>query len=203
MNHLVLEWFSFLKTTDAAVAIPLVMTGSCLMLYGWRLWKVCVFLSFCLIGAGIGASLVRSGDDRMYAAATGAAAMGALSFCPTRYAVGVLSGMIGGMLTMQTLDSFAMPAVALWMLVFLSFGACAAYAFLYRRFALIAITAGLGACLTVSGLMVVVMQWPSIYRIIRSLAESSSFVLAFLLIVPTVMSTLYQVGAVNRNQVDF
>ena len=45
----------FLKQSHSAAGFPLVVGGLGLMLFGWRMWKVCVMLSFGLIGAGLGA----------------------------------------------------------------------------------------------------------------------------------------------------
>lgn len=203
MSGLTSDWFTFLRSNDTAIAIPLVVIGAGLMLFGWRLWKACVFLSFCLIGAGLGAIIIRSGSQHWYAIATGAAALGALSFCPIRFAVAVLSGLIGGMFSLQILENAGLPVVALWVLVVVVGMAGAGFAFLNRRIALIAITAGLGACLLVSGLTAFVIQWPSTYHTFRALVNDSSFILPFALIVPTAMSTFYQLGEANRSQLEF
>ncbi len=75
------------------VAAPLlVIAALILMLFGWRLWKVCVFLSFGLIGAGLGATLAGESSNQWYFALIGAVMLGFTSYMFATLAIGALGG---------------------------------------------------------------------------------------------------------------
>ena len=114
------EWLIFLKGSHGVAGFPLVIAGLGLMLLGWRLWKLCVMLSFAAIFAGVGAWLVGPGDDQwVYALAIGAVG-GALSYWPVNMAVALLGGLVGAGVISSSLASLGLSGITLW--------ACAAVA---------------------------------------------------------------------------
>ena len=52
------DWLVFLRQSDALMSFPLLIGGAALMLFGWRMWKLCVALCFGLIGLSVGGALV-------------------------------------------------------------------------------------------------------------------------------------------------
>ena len=180
----------------------MVAFGLGLMLFGWRLWRVCVVLSFALIGAVIGATVAGPRDDQWFYALIGAAVLGTLSYWPAKYAVAVLGGVIGGGFLTCTLADLGMRGFVLWGAGAAVFVACTAYAYLNRQRVIVFLTSFLGATLLLSGVTAWAMAWPGLFGTFKSMATGSAIVLPFLVLVPTVMSCLYQMSEVHRLRVE-
>lgn len=192
------DWLYFLKVSQSAVGFPLVIAGLGLMLFGWRMWKVCVMLAFGVIGAVVAAMFVGPCDDQWRYALGGGIVLGALSYWPANHAVAALGGLIGGGIITHSLSELGLSNAALWFSGGAAFLACGAFAYLNRQYVVIIITAFLGATLLISGLTAWVMTLPSLYGTMRSIASDSVIVVPFLLLVPTVMSSFYQGAEVRR-----
>lgn len=192
------SWLRFLESSSSAAGFPLVVAGAGLMLFGWRMWRICVILSFGLIGAIVTAYLVGGGDNQWLYTVAGGAAVGVLSYWPARYALALLGGLIGGGLVVYSLDSIGIAGTALWGLGLTSFIACIALAVLNRQGVVVIVTSFLGAVLLVSGLVAWSMATPSLYKTFQGLAGGSAIVIPFLILVPTVMSCFYQGAEVRR-----
>ena len=180
------------------MGIPLLAGGLGLMLFGWRLWKVCVVLSFALIGAAVGTKLAGSSPYQVLYAIGCAAVLGALSYRPANYSLAVLGGLIGGGFVINSMATAGLNGPVLWIAGGIALFACSALAFLNRQLVVIGVTSFIGAVLLVSGLAIFVMSFPTFYGTLYSMARGSIVVLPFLLLVPTVMSCFYQVAEVRR-----
>ncbi|MGB2987968.1 MAG: hypothetical protein WBE26_19035 [Phycisphaerae bacterium] len=196
------EWLQFLHSSHSAAGFPLVVGGAGLMLFGWRMWKICVILSFGLIGAVITSSLVGPCNDQWLYTVAGGVALGLLSYWPASHAVAVLGGLIGGGIVTHFLAGIGLSGTALWAAGGAAFIACTAFAFLNRQHVVIVVTAFLGAMLLVSGLAAWLMAMPGLYGTVRGMATGSAIVVPFLLLVPMVMSCFYQGAEVRRLNMD-
>ncbi len=192
------DWLSFLRSSESLMALPLLVGGFALMLFGWRMWKACVVLAFGLIGTSVGMLYAGPGPDQwLYGAGCGIL-LALVSYRPANYALALLGGLVGAGFVMHTLGDAGMRGYPLWITGVVSLIGATAMAFLNRQLVVIAVTAFLGAVLLISGFTVVVMDHASMYRTFHSMAHGSAIVLPFLLLVPTVMSGFYQVAEVRR-----
>jgi hypothetical protein len=197
------DWILLLRDGNSAAGFPLIVGGLGLMLFGWRLWKVCVVLAFGLIGTLIAAQVIGPRDNQMtYALACGMV-LGLLSYWPGHFSVAVLGGVIGGGVTHFYLESMNLSSGTLWGGVGAAFVACTAFAVINRRYVVILVTAFLGAMLLLSGLTSWAMNVPGVLGTFRSMAAWSVIVVPFLVLVPTVMSCFYQIAEVRRLQIEF
>ena len=197
------DWILLLRESSSAVGFPLIVGGLSLMLFGWRLWKVCVVLAFGLIGTVIGAQLVGPCDNQITYALICGVILGLLSYWPGHLSISILGGIIGGSVAHFYLDRMHMSGGTLWGGVGIAFVACTAFAVLNRRHVVILVTAFLGAMLLLSGLTSWVMNVPGVLGTFRSMAAWSVIVVPFLVLVPTVMSCFYQIAEVRRLQIEF
>jgi len=196
------DWLLYLRQSQSAVGFPLVVAGLGLMLFGWRMWKVCVMLSYALLGAAFGAWIVGPCDGQwLYALAAGAG-LGLVSYWPVNYAVSVLGGLIGAGMVTYSLANLGVAGTALLASGGAAFIGCAAFAFLNRQHVVIVVTAFLGAALLVSGLTAWVVNLPGLYGTLRAMAAGSAIVIPFIVAVPTVVSSFYQLAEVRRLHVD-
>ncbi|MCH8966979.1 MAG: hypothetical protein IID43_04825, partial [Planctomycetes bacterium] len=185
----------FLKSSNMIVGLPLLIGGAALMLFGWRMWRVCVVIAFGLGGLAIGAALAGPGPNQLRYAVGCGVALAALSYWPVNFSLAILGAVVGGATVVQLLSSMGLHGSVLWILFGLAALGCAALAFINRQLVVIAVTSFLGAILLISGLTVFVMSSPSLYGAMMSHRE---FAVPFALLVPTIMSCFYQIAEVHR-----
>ncbi len=196
------DWIGFLRTSHSAIGFPMIICGLGLMLFGWRLWKICVILAFGLIGVALGVIVNGHGENRALFGMAGGLILAAVSYYPVRQAVAVLGGLIGTGVTHFYLTPLRLDPVIHWSLCGSAFVAFSAYSFLTKQRVVIFVTAFLGAILLMSGLATWAMSVPAFFQTMRSMASYSVIVLPFLLLVPTVMSCFYQIAEVRRLQIE-
>lgn len=202
MTVSVQDWMSLLRDGQSAAAFPLIVGGLSLMLFGWRLWKVCVVLAFGLIGTLISAYLIGPRDHQMaYALACGAV-LGLVSYWPGHISVAILGGVLGGGVTHSFLESVNLNGGTVWGGVAAAFVTSTAFTIINRRHVVIFVTALLGALLLLSGLTAWAMNVPALFSTFRAMAAWSVIVVPFLVLVPMIMSCFYQLAEVHRLQVE-
>lgn len=196
------DWVAFLKNSDSAIGFPLVIFGLGLMLFGWRMWKVTVVLAYGLIGAVLGAIAAGESEHQIAFAVAGAVVLAAVSVYPVHYAVAVLGGLIGAGISHFYLSRVSLNEIMHWSLCGACFVAFTGFSFLGKQRVVIFVTAFLGAVLLMSGLAAWAMSIPAFFGTVRAMASNSIIVVPFLLLVPTVMSTFYQIAEVRRLQIE-
>lgn len=192
------EWSGILRNLHGLAGIPLVVAGAGLMLFGWRLWKLCVMLSFGVLFTCLGAWLIGPSDDQWSYALAAGAGLGLLSYWSVKQAVSILGGLIGGGIITYLIGGAGVTGNGLWACGGIAFIGCTAYSFLNRQCVVIAITAFFGAVLLISGLATWLTALPSLYGSLYTLATGSVLLVPFFLLVPTVMSCFYQMAEVHR-----
>jgi hypothetical protein len=192
------DWLLFLKQAHSAAGFPMVVGGVAFMFFGWRMWKLCVVLSFGLLGAVIGANISGPSADQWMYAACGAAVLGVLSYWPVNVSVSLLGGMIGSGIVTAAVAQLGLSGGTLWAAAGVGMIAFTAYSYLNRQYIVIIVTAFLGAILLMSGLTTWIMNLPGLYGTLRSMATGSVVVLPFMLMVPTIMSSFYQSAEIRR-----
>jgi len=200
VNTYVHDWISYLRDTQGAAAFPLIIAGVALMGFGWRMWKLCVVLSFAIIGGGVAMIYLPESSDRWLIAGAAAILLGAASYWPAQHAVSLLGGLIGAGAVMAYLGELGLTGMPLWCLAAAALVIATGYALIYRNKVVVLLTAFLGSALLVSGLIAMVMTSRSLYGWFNGLASESVIVAPFLLIVPTVMSCFYQMSESRRSQ---
>ena len=195
-------YVSFLRDVKFMGGVPLIIVGLALMLFGWKMWKVCVVVSFGVIGLVATYLLLPPSSDRWLYAAGGALLLAGASFYPVKYSVAVLGGLIAAGAVHLYLQSMNFDAGVIWAGAGAAFIGGTAYSALSRRHVVIGVTAFLGAVLLITGLAAWVIAFPAFFNTARYLAERSSIVIPFVLMVPTVMSCFYQIAEVHRVQAE-
>jgi hypothetical protein len=196
------QWLAYLSSADLMVAIPLLAAGAALMMFGWRLWKVSVGLSFALIGVWVVRTQFPPGYDAwMYALAV-AGVLGAATYWPARQCVVVLGGLISAGLVSYLCSDLRLTGLAFWALVAVTFIGGSAVAMINRRLVIIGVTAFLGAILVMSGLLICSKLSPGFHGHFTSFATRSSVLLPFALLVPSVVSSCYQAAETTRQGVE-
>lgn len=200
MTPSLMDWELFLRYSHGAAALPLVIVGLSMMLFGWRLWRFCVCVSFGIIAGGLGvAYLSQAVGSPWLAFGVCGGVVAVVCYWPATYLLGLLGGVLCAGTLCAYLGSLGISGTTLWALGAAALIAGTAYAFLNRGHVVIFVTAFLGAVALVSGLAALVMTVPSLDRAFGSMASYSFIVGPFLLLVPTVMSCFYQTAEVRRS----
>lgn len=196
------DWLRFLNDLGRPVSIPLIVGGVGLMVFGWRMSRVCVMLAYGAFGAGITASLLGRSGATWWICLAGGAALGLISYWPWRYAVAGLGGLIGGGITMFAVQGMGFSDSALWGAGILAFAAFGAFSYIHQQHVVIGVSAMFGSVFVISGLAVCLTMLPVLDGTVRSLAGESFIVIPFFLFVPTVVSCFYQAGEMHRLMAD-
>lgn len=192
------EWLMHLRDLGTAAGFPLMVAGLGLMFFGWRLWKICVMLSFAALGAWAVAAMVGPCDEQEIYALVGGVVLGAISYWPVNQAIAVLGGLVGCAVLTWSLSQLGMSGGTLKACAAVAFMGATAYAHINRQRIVVLMTALMGSVLVLSALAVWVMAMPSLYGSITSLAAGNGIVVPFLVLVPVVMSCFYQISEVHR-----
>lgn len=180
----------------------MVAAGLGLMLFGWRMWKICVLISFGLIGVVATAYLIGSSPNQVLFAACGGLALAFAAYHPAKHAVALLGGVIAAFVAHLYLLMFNLEPGTLWGLTGAIMVGGTAYSVINRRRIVIFVTAFIGAVLLVSGVASWALAFPGFFSTVRYLAERSMIVIPFILLVPTAMSCFYQISEVRRVQAE-
>ena len=167
------DWALFLNDSNGGIGFPLVVAGLGLMLFGWRMWKVCVMLSYGVIGTAIGGFLFGQGEGQWLWALGSGAVLGLISYWPVNYAVAGLGGITGAGIVMLSLAKVGLSGGGLWAASGVAFATFSAFAFLNRQHVVIVVTAFFGAILLISGLTSWVMVSPRLYATLHAMAAGS------------------------------
>jgi len=197
------EWLIVLRGLDLLVALPLLVGGIALMIFGWRIWKGTVVLCFGIIGAFLGQMAAGSMSERIIYGVVGAVGLAVLNLKFARYGATLLGGMIGTVVILQCFSGLNLSNATYWTAAAACFVAFSALAQLNRRAVVVFVAAFLGGVLMVSGLGVCLMTAPTLYGYFMNLITDSSIALPFMLLVPTAMSCFFQSSELNRRNVEF
>jgi hypothetical protein len=113
--------------------------------------------------------------------------------------VSLLGGLVGGGLVMKCFSLLGLAGTAFWISSAAALIACTAVSYLNRQHIIIIVTAFFGAFLLLSGIAAWVMGTTWLYGSWQSLVAESTLVIPFVLAVPTVMSSFYQIAEVHRS----
>ncbi len=192
------DWLIFLRHSDALISFPLVIGGAALMMFGWRMWRMCVALSFGLIGFFGGAALVGAGERQLLVAVLCAATLGLVSYWAAKRSVAVLGGLIGAGVALYILTNMHIKGPSLLLVSAAVFIVSTALGFSNKRLVVIGVTSVLGAVLCISGVTALLMASPRLYGTFSGLASGNVLLVGFILLVPAVIGWFYQVSEVRR-----
>jgi hypothetical protein len=198
------EWLVVLRDLQTLIAFPLIVAGLILMLFGWRLWKPCVSLSFAIVGAMAATIFARyqGSDADLLFVGICALVFASVTYYFARAALPMLGGLIGAGIVWELCGEFRMDGLMQWVLTAAAFIAACGLSLINRRYLIIGITGFLGAVVFMSGVAALIMSMGSLYSTVQSMAVGSALVVPFLLLVPSVMSFFYQVSEVRRVQAE-
>ncbi len=192
------EWLSLLKQASPMLGIPLLAAGAGLMIFGWRLSRVCVALTFAVVGYLAGHMIWGHVEGQQSMPWIAAAGLALVALAPVSWGIALAGGLGASALLFGALKGFGLTGPALWVAAgVVLFGATALSA-IQRRYVVIVLSSLEGSILMLSGLTAMAISSGAVYNTVKGMASSSGIVAPFMLLVPTVVSFFYQVSDVRR-----
>ena len=105
------EQISSLSWLQAVLAISF---GVVYLLYGWRIFKILVVISFALLGMFAGIHLGAKAGNQMWGGVIGLLIMASISVPLMKWAVSILGAVAGGLLTGGLWFAFGLPEMYIW-----------------------------------------------------------------------------------------
>ena len=199
MYYYIQHWTYFLQTADSLVGLPLCAAGVALLLAGWRIWRFAAVVSLALVGGCIGQMFAPETVDTNTIMLGSAALLALVGVFAPWHAATLLGGIIGGAIVSAFLGTLGIHGPMGWILVGLAFFGATAGAYANRQQVIAIITSVEGGVLVISGLSVLVTEWPFLHGFFKSMISHSSFMVVFLVLVPTVIGVLLQQADAARS----
>ena len=187
-----------MQQVDPLVGVPLVVAGLLLMGFGWRLQKLCLVLSFGLIGWVTGCVIADVSGSPALLAPVGSLGLGFVGFRWPNHAVSLLGGIAGSFLMMKLLAAVGLEGAAWWVACVMTLAVLTGVSAINRHLVVVFVTSIEGAVLLVSGMTVLCMFSPRLYGEASNMVAGSAAMALFLFLVPAAMSAFYQISESNR-----
>ena len=176
-------------------ALTFISFGAVCLLYGWRVFKVLVVISFALLGLGIGiivSEKINGGDNQLLGGVIGLGLMAALSVPLMRWAVSILGAVAGGILTSGAWYACKLPEQYIWAGGLVGIVAGGMISFIVFRIAVMLFSSLGGSGLMVVGALALLYLYPQTTEQVQELVFTEKWFLPAALTVPTVVGVIAQ-----------
>jgi hypothetical protein len=187
------EQITTLSWLQAIIAISF---GVVYLLYGWRIFKVLVFICFGLVGLFVGIRIGAQYDLEILGGIAGLSILGGISIPLMRWAVSILGAIAGGILTGGIWYAVGLPERYMAAGALIGIVAGGMISFIVFRIAVMLFTSLGGGTLIVIGLLTLLHQYESIQRpptdTVKTMLYHHHWFLPVLLIAVTFIGILLQ-----------
>ena len=170
--------------------------GVVCLLYGWRVFKILVVISFALAGLVGGAAIAKSAGlnaDYQILAAVGAAGLvGFISIPLMRYAVSILGAVAGGILTAGIWYALHLPELYIWAGALIGIIAGGMISFIIFKISVMLFSCLGGSALMITGLLALLYQYEPTTENVKSLVMTEKWFLPIILLIPTIVGVYLQ-----------
>lgn len=176
-------------------ALTFISFGAVCLLYGWRVFKVLVVISFAMLGLALGikASGKISGEDQQFLGGIiGLGVFGALSIPLMRWAVSILGAVAGGILTSGIWYACKLPEEYIWAGGLIGVVAGGMISFIIFRIAVMLFSSLGGALLIATGVLALLYLNPETTEKVQELVFNEKWFLPVALLAPTAIGIVMQ-----------
>lgn len=190
-----LSWF------QAVLAISF---GIVYLLYGWRIFKVLVVISFGLLGMFIGIKLGRYAGNEIWGGVIGLIAMAIISVPLMKWCICILGAVAGGVLTGGLWYAFELPQMYIWAGAIVGVVAGGMISFIVLKVAVMLFTSLGGSAITVVGTLALLHLYETAANPptanIHDLVFEQNWFLPVALMLPTLIGMVMQNKFVKHSQ---
>lgn len=192
-----------ITSLDFIEALTFISFGAVCLMYGWRVFKTLVVISFALlgmVGGALFAAKISGANHQVLGGFIGMVLIGALAMPLMRWGVSILGALAGGIVTAGMWYAFELPEKYIWAGGLIGIIAGGMIAFIALKWAVILFSSLGGSALLVMGLLALFYLWDQTSEQIQQLILEQNWFLPVALIVPTAFGFILQHKFVKRSQ---
>lgn len=176
-------------------AMTFISFGVVCLLYGWRVFKILVVISFGMVGLGLGATLgdkIQGQNSQILGGLIGLGLMAAVAVPLMRWAVSILGAIAGGLLTSGIWYACGLTERYIWAGALIGVIAGGMISFIVFKVAVMLFSSLGGSALIVVGLLALLYLYPETTDDVRNLLYDNRWFLPVALMAPTAVGLIVQ-----------
>ena len=170
------------------------------LIYGWRVFKALVVINFSILGLMIGRLLGGKLGSPLWGGIMGTFIMGMLSWSFMKYCVAALGAFAGAILGAAIWRSAILPDQLIWCGALGGVIAGGFLAFSSFKYSIMLFTGLQGSVFLTIGVLALLNDYPNLNVHLAQAVYSNVFLLPGLVIVPTIISILFQQRLLKREE---
>jgi hypothetical protein len=197
-----LMW-GYITSLNLVEALTFISFGAVCLLYGWRVFKILVVISFALLGLFFGVAVTDkiSGENhRLLGGLIGLCLAGALSVPLMRWAVSVLGAIAGGIVTSGIWYACGLTETYIWAGALVGIVAGGMISFIIFRIAVMLFSSLAGSALISVGMLALLYLYPETTEQVQEIVFTEKWFLPVVLLAPTVVGLICQNKFVKGSQ---
>jgi hypothetical protein len=189
------SFWNYITSLDRVEAVTFISFGVVCLMYGWRVFKILVVISFALLGLFLGISvtnMIVGLNNHFVGGVVGMCVLGILSIPLMRYAVCILGAVAGGILSSSIWYATPLAERYIWAGALIGMVAGGMISFIIFKVAVILFSSLSGASLIVVGSLALLYLHPSTSARLEEILFTKQWFLPTLLIAPTLIGLVLQ-----------
>ncbi|MCK4752996.1 MAG: hypothetical protein KAS75_06090 [Planctomycetes bacterium] len=184
-----------ITSLNVVEALTFISFGAVCLFYGWRVFKILVIISFALLGLVLGmivSEKINGGGGQLVGGLVGLALMSFLAVPLMRWAVCILGGLAGGILTAGAWYALELNEGYIWAGALIGIIAGGMISFIIFRVAVMLFSSMGGGILMVVGVLALLYLYPETSEQVESIVFEQKWFLPLALLIPTAMGIIVQ-----------
>jgi len=184
-------------------ALTFISFGAVCLVYGWRVFKMLVVISFGLLGLLLGITVsdkISGGDSQILGGLIGLGLLAALSVPLMRWAISILGAVAGGILTSGIWYACGLTEKYIWAGALIGIVAGGMISFIIFKVAVILFSSLGGSGLMATGILALLYLYPQTTEKVEELIFTQKWFLPTMLIAPTLVGIILQNKFVKRSK---
>jgi hypothetical protein len=189
------SFWNYITSLNKVEAVTFISFGVVCLMYGWRVFKILVVISFALLGLFLGVSITNKIvglNNQAVGGLVGMGILGILSVPLMRWAVSALGAMAGGVLTSSIWYASGLTERYIWAGALIGMVAGGMISFIVFKVAVILFSSLSGASLIVVGSLALLYLHPATSARLEEIIFTKKWFLPTLLIAPTLIGLVLQ-----------
>jgi hypothetical protein len=196
-------FWQYITSLNVLEAMTFISFGAVCLLYGWRVFKILVVISFALLGLFFGVTIsdkLNGENHRLIGGLIGLGLMGAVSVPLMRWAVSILGAIAGGILTSGIWYACGLTEKYIWAGALVGIIAGGMISFIIFKIAVMLFSSLGGGTLIVIGILALLYLYPETTEQVHDLVFTTKWFLPVVLIIPTAVGVIVQNKLIKGSQ---
>jgi len=187
--------WQYVTSLNFLEAVTFISFGIVCLLYGWRVFKILVIISFGLLGLGLGVKIgekIQGQNSHIWSGLIGLGIMAGISVPLMRWAVSILGAIAGGMLTSGIWYACGLTEKYIWAGALIGIIAGGMISFIIFKIAVMLFSSLGGSALMIAGILALLHIYSQTPEQIEQLVFTNKWFLPVALMVPTAVGLIVQ-----------